>query len=518
MPLSIIQKSNLPLIAIIGRVNVGKSTLFNKMIEKRKALVSEIPGTTRDLNFGIAEWQGKKFEIVDTGGMFEIKISRGCHPERSEGSRVNNKNSESITYQTEKKTRGIINQAGLILFLVDAQTEILAKDRLIAQFLKNNKKPVILVVNKIDKKHSDVSEFKKLGIGKPIGIAAASGVGVGDLMDEIIKTFPPSAENHKNISALGGKSQKQEYKNNIKVSIIGKPNVGKSSLLNKILGENRVIVSPIPHTTREPQNTFLEFENQTIELVDTAGIRKKAKISTGRHNKPTLESQGVSMSISVLKKSEIALFVLDVSENFSSQDAELTKLIIESGISVIIVANKYDLLERDLGNAKALQSYINNFFPFLSFAPIILVSAKTGRNSEKILSLILEVHAARHRQIADEELKFFTDYLMKKMPPPRQQNILSGKKRRAFITKIIQKKTDRPIFIVETVNKIKIPESYLGYLENNIRSRYKFLGTPIKIVVERVLPLKKLNCFSFSRQKKFPTPKRDVILTKVRIP
>jgi len=192
-----------------------------------------------------------------------------------------------------------------------------------------------------------------------------------------------------------------------------------------------------------------------------------------------------NLFFAALKKSEIALFVLDVSENFASQDAELARLIIESGVSVIIIANKYDLLEKTTENAKALQSYINNFFHFLSFAPVVLISADTGRNCQKILSLVLEVYNERHKQIPAGELKNLTDYLMKKMPPPKQQKIFGGKKRRAFIQKIDQKTTDRPIFIIETINKVKIPESYLRYLENNIRLRYKFLGTPIKIVVER---------------------------------
>lgn len=470
-----IKKNNFPTIAIIGRVNVGKSTLFNKLIEQRKALVSEIPGTTRDLNFGIAEWQGKKFEVIDTGGIFEVKAKK------AKTKILEAIQNDSIAYQVEKKARQIIDRADLILMVVDAYSGPTTKDRLIAQFIKQTKKPVLLVVNKTDKNKSNAHDFTKLGLGQPQAIAAISGVGLGDLLDKIVKNFKTFKKEKK----AEGVIKKNSFKNAIKISIIGKPNVGKSSLLNQILGEERVIVSPTPHTTREPQNTFLQFEDQEIELIDTAGIRKKSKVLKSRKAVPTLESQGIGMSVATLKKSDIALFVLDVSENFTAQDAELAQLIVESGVSVIFVANKYDALEKDEENIKILNSYVHNFFPFIDFAPLIATSAKSGRNCQKILSLILEVYAERIKIIPEKELKEFTDYLLKKMPPPRQTKIFGGKKRRAFITTIRQKKTDRPIFLVDTLNKIKIPETYLRYLENNIRSRYKFLGTPIKIVVER---------------------------------
>ncbi len=476
MPIKI-QKNNFPTLAIIGRVNVGKSTLFNKLIEQRKALVSEIPGTTRDLNFGIAEWQHKKFNVIDTGGIFEIKSKK------AKGKILEEIQNDSIEYQVEKKAREIIDKADLVLMMVDAHSGLTTKDRLIAQFIKQTKKSVLVVVNKTDKNKFNAHEFKKLGLGEAQSIAAISGVGIGDLLDKIIKTlkhFNILTSKHKNTIIQENKNIKP-----IKISIIGKPNVGKSSLLNQILGEEKVIVSSTPHTTREPQNTLLEFEGRPIELIDTAGIRKKSKVLKSRKAVPTLESQGINMSVAMLKKSHVALFVLDVSENFTAQDAELAQLIVDSGVSVIFVANKYDTLEKDEENIKILNSYIHNFFPFIDFAPIIATSAKSGRNCQKILSLILEVYKERIKIIPDTEVKEFMDYLMKKMPPPKQTKIFGGRKRRAFITKIYQKKTDRPIFIIDTNNKIKIPETYLRYLENNLRNRYKFTGTPIKIAIER---------------------------------
>jgi len=465
-------------VAIIGRVNVGKSTLFNKLIEQQKALISNIPGTTRDLNFGICDWQGKKFKVVDTGGIFENKNDKNfTRDSLGEGGNI-------INIQVEKKARGIIKKSNLILFLVDAKDGVLKDDRLIAQLLKKSQKPFLLVANKIDKQKSfKPEEFKKLGLGEVIGIAAVSGAGVGDLLDKIIKKlkFLPSLEEVKNKTLTTCPSVRREVSEKIYVSIIGKPNVGKSLLLNQILGEDRVIVSPIPHTTREPQDTLLEYENNIIELVDTAGIRRKTKVKA-----KSLESAGIAMSIKALKKSDLVLFVLDISEPLSSQDAQLAGLIIDSGVSIIFVANKYDLLEIDENSSKKLTIYIQKYFPFMEWAPIIFTSALSGKNTHKILKLILDIYKIRNQKINKQELNNFINNLMKKMPPPRQpRKFGSQNKTRAFISKTIQKDTNPPVFEINITNLAEIPESYLRYLENNLRKKFKFEGTPIKIVVQR---------------------------------
>jgi GTP-binding protein len=491
---------NLPLVAIIGRVNVGKSTLFNRLTEERKALVSTIPGTTRDLNFGVCQWQRKKFRVVDTGGIFEIKL-------KTQSTKHKNGEEKNIATQVETRARKIIDQADLILFVVDTIDGILNKDRLIAQLLKNSSKPVLLVANKTDNQtlFLKAQEFKKLGLGEVQPIAAVSGKGIGDLLDTILKKIKKSChsdrkptsealsveveeslrsskkENLRNPSTLLGMTNKK-YLN---VSIIGKPNVGKSSLLNKILGEDHVIVSPIPHTTREPQDTYLEYEGQPIKLIDTAGIRRKNKVHAG-----SLEAAGINMSIATLKKSDIALFVLDSAEPLTAQDAQLANLIVESGVSVILVGNKYDLFEANKDTTKELTNYFQRFFPFLTWAPIIFVSAKSGRNCQKILSLVMAVAQARSQKIPAKELSEFFDYLKKKMPPPRQQKKPgSEKKARAQIKKLIQKDFHPPVFAILVANEINVPEPYLRYLENNLRDRFKFLGTPLKIVVEREVKL-----------------------------
>jgi GTPase len=468
---------NLPLIAIIGRVNVGKSTLFNRLTEQRKALVSTVPGTTRDLNFGVCAWQGKKFQVVDTGGIFETKINKKPTTKEKQQKK------ENLPYQIETRARKIIGAADLILFLVDARDGILSKDRLIAQLVKQTGKPILLVVNKTDNQElfQKASEFEKLGLGEPIAIAAVSGKGVGDMVDRVIKIM----KKKKNKKELAGYNLGEAKANQLHVSIIGKPNVGKSSLLNKILGEDRVIVSPLPHTTREPQDTFLEFVGQPIRLIDTAGIRKKSKVHAG-----SLEAAGINMSIGTLKRSDIALFVLDSSENLASQDAQLANLLIESGVSVIFVANKYDQFETDKDTTKELTNYIHRVFPFLTYAPIIFTYALSGHNCHKILPLVMEVKHAREQKIPAKELSEFFDYLKKKMPPPRQQKKAgSPKKARAHIKKLIQKDVNPPVFAILVGNEINVPEHYLRYLENSIRNRFKYIGTPLKIVVERDVKL-----------------------------
>ncbi|MDD5290207.1 MAG: ribosome biogenesis GTPase Der [Patescibacteria group bacterium] len=475
---------NLPLVAIIGRVNVGKSTLFNRLTEQRKALVSTVPGTTRDLNFGVCSWQKKKFRVVDTGGIFETKINKKLTTANKQLKK------EDLSYQIESRARKIIDQADLLLFVVDARDGILSKDRLIAQLIKKIKKPCLLVANKTDNQElfSKAQEFRQLGIGEVHQIAAVSGKGVGDMADRVLKLLTPFRGGRKQTLPKGSKNSTTLPKGSLKslnVSIIGKPNVGKSSLLNKILGEDRVIVSPIPHTTREPQDTFLEFEGQPIKLIDTAGIRRKSKVYA-----ESLEAAGINMSIGTLKRSDIALFVLDTSENLASQDAQLANLIIESGVSVIIVANKYDQFKADKDTTKELTNYIHRVFPFMTWAPIIFTSAKSGHNCQKILSLVMAVKRAREQKIPAKELSGFFDYLKKKMPPPRQpKKAGSYKKARALIKKFIQKDVNPPVFAIIVGNEINVPEPYLRYLENSIRNRFKFIGTPLKIVVERTVKL-----------------------------
>lgn len=453
------KKDNPPLVAIVGRVNVGKSTLFNRLIEQRKALVSTLPGTTRDLNYGLCEWDKRNFIAIDTGGLMEQKL--------------NTQNiMDEIARQVESKAREIFKKCDAIIFLVDARDGLLAPDRQIAQLVRQSKKPFVLAANKTDaeKAKQKTAEFEKLGLGTAINIAAATGSGVGDLLDRVLKILPKKSGTKKIIP-----------EKEIKVAIVGQPNTGKSSLLNQLMGEERVIVSALPHTTREPQDTQLEFEGHKIRLIDTAGIRRKSKVPP-----KSLERIGISMSVDTLKKSDIVLLMLDLSRNLTSQDIELARLLLNSSVSIILLANKYDLLEKDATTVKKLTAYFDKNFPFIDWAPVLYISAQNGRNCQKILPLILEVTEERKKVVGKKELNELLQRLFKKMPPPLQPKKRGGQiKSRAYISKIIQKDSNPPVFGIKVTNPIKIPEQYLNFLERHLREYYKFLGTPIKLVVER---------------------------------
>jgi len=435
----------LPTVAIVGRANVGKSTLFNCLIEKRKALVSKIPGTTRDRNYGICSWRGKIFNLIDTGGLVRIELTK---------KHKRNLIEEKIIEQVKIALR----EADLILFVVDGQTTIFPQDKEIASLLRKEKKPVILVVNKMDnprlRKMIDPN-ILRLGFKSPILVSALNGSGTGDLLDNIVKLL-------KIPEVIIPEEEKW-----IKISIIGKPNVGKSSLLNSILGEEKVIVSEIPHTTREPQDTLIMFKDQPILLVDTAGIRRKAKI------KNFVEKDGVRLSLNSLRESDIVLLVIEIDQPIAKQDKRLTKLAIDLQKSIIFIANKWDLipLPRD---EKKYRDYILSFFSSLEFVPIIFTSAKTGFNVEKILPLVLKIDRERKKEIAQDKL----DRLLKKIEFP-----LPRKKKFAKIYSLTQTSINPPNFVLTVNKKELLPSAFVDIVKKTLRKEFIFLGTPINVGV-----------------------------------
>ena len=475
---------NLPSVVIFGRTNVGKSTLFNRLTEKNQALVSKIEGTTRDSNLGAVDWRGKSFELIDTGGIMNIKYLTGKKTETGD-----------IEEKVQIQAREMLKRADLILFMVDAVAGIMPQDRQMAMFLKKNipakKSPqppftkggnnIILVVNKVDsqKLRKEIAEFHKLALGEPILISAATGSGTGDLLDIIVEKLRKIADprglraRRPRGSAIGGQQS-------IDVCIFGQPNVGKSCLLNSILGEERVIVSPAPHTTREPQDTIMEYKNQTVKLIDTAGISKKGKQAAygKKEKKYALEKMGIAKSLGSLNKVDIVLMMIDISKPITRQDLKIIEEIVERKKSIIIIANKWDLVEER--NTKEYTEYLRDKLPFISWAPIQFTSALTGEKVKKIMDLILEISEQRKKEITDSQANSFLMRIVKRHRPAKGKGL-----KHPHIHKFKQARSDPPVFELRIGAKDDLHFSYVRFIENRLREKFGFLGTPITIYVDK---------------------------------
>jgi len=452
--------SKLPSVVIFGRTNVGKSTLFNCLIEKQQALVSKIEGTTRDSNIGQVSWRSKTFTLVDTGGIIDLKYLTGQLRLRSEASKK--LKTDDIEAKVQQQARDYLKRADLILFLVDNKTGLLPQDKQMALLLKkilpatNN---IFLIANKVDsiKQQPKTAEFHQLALGDPIPVSAANGSGTGDLLDIVAKKIKAT-------------SYKLQATSSIKVCIIGKPNVGKSSLLNAILGYQRIIVSSTPHTTREPQDTDIVYKEHFIKLIDTAGISKKGTKTKG------LEKYGIAKSLVALRKSDLALIILDISENITHQDAKLIEEIISRKKSLILIANKWDLVQER--NTKQYTNYIYSKLPFVLFAPIQFTSALTGEKVKKVLDLILKISEQRQLQLSDSQLSHFLNRIVKLHRPTKGKGT---KHPRIYSLKQIS--ANPPKFEIRIGIKDSLHFSYLRFIENRLREKYGFLGTPITMKI-----------------------------------
>jgi GTPase len=457
----------LPLIAIFGRTNVGKSTLFNRLTETKKALVSDIEGTTRDSNLEALEWRGKRFRLVDTGGILDIEMLTK--------SRKKLKADNTIEQEVQKQARDYLQQADLILFLCDVKAGLLAHDRDLAHFIQKNYPPekLIFAVNKTDgpKDRAEVMDFIKLGLGEALPVSAATGSGTGDLLDVIVERLGHKQNVLPEKIIDNGQAP-------LRASIIGKPNVGKSSLLNSILGEKRVIVSPIAHTTREPQDTELIYKNQRITLIDTAGISRTASRTNKPDNKVRLEKLGIEKTLRNMNKVDIVLLVVDINEPLTHQDSKIVEEIFKRRKSLAIIANKWDLVkERD---TKAYTESIYGSLPFATWAPIQFISAMTGEKTGKILDLILTMAEERARKITDKELQRFLKTIIKIHPPAKGKGF-----KHPYIYTIQQTDINPPSFEVKVRTKDDLHFSYLRFIENQLRKKYGFTGTPISMYVKK---------------------------------
>lgn len=454
-------KQKLPLVVICGRTNVGKSTLFNCLTEKKQALVSNIAGTTRDSNLGTVEWAGDIFNLIDTAGLVDFPNNKN--------KKILNKDVDS---QAQKQARSYLNQANLILFLVDAKVGLLPEDKELAKELKNNnnyRQKTLVVANKVDsfKLASETAQFHRLGLGEPLITSAANGLGTGDLLDIIITRIAKNKK--KEISHEdAGDNQEQE----INACIIGQPNVGKSSLLNSILGYERVIVSPIPHTTREPQNTEIIYQGKKITLVDTAGITRRNNSIIG------LEKYGIIKSLKSLEKTDVALLVMDISQPLTHQDAKLVQEIFERGKSLIFIANKWDKVENR--DTKKWTAVLYDKLPFATWAPIQFISAKTGEKVNKILDLIVTITTQRRLKLSDSQCDKFMKAVVKIHKPAKGKGTKAPR-----IYEFRQIKNNPPSFTLRIGPNDDLHFSYVRFMENRLRERHGFIGTPLHIKVTK---------------------------------
>ncbi len=437
-------KKGLPKVVLVGRINAGKSTLFNTLTETGKAIVSSIPGTTRDINTAVIEWGGKPFTIIDTGGLDAGKLG-------------------DIEKHVQRKAYQAIQDADIAILVLDGRIEITSEDKKISLELKKRKiKHLILAINKIDSaqiKKKVPTDIYKLGIPDPVFLSAVTGSGTGDLLDIISKKLP--SFKHK------------EKKDITRISIIGKTNVGKSSILNTLLGEERVIVTPFPHTTREPQDINIVYHGKNITLVDTAGLRKRRKISN------VIEKGSVQKTLQTIKQSDVSLFVVDASEAISNQDQTIAELIIEQGKGIVFVVNKWDLIdEKDTDTMKEFTKYYQRYFAWLSWVPIVFTSAVTKQRVQKLLKIALDCQVERTREIPPEKLKLLMDDTGQKKAKPHK-----GKKS-ATLKSLTQTGIAPPKFSLAVRHPDRLNSAYLNVLEKKLRERFGFRGTPIKIIIK----------------------------------
>ena len=437
-----------PLVAIVGRPNVGKSALFNRLVGRPIAIVEDIPGTTRDRLYADGEWSGTTFTLVDTGGLQLTWL-----PDEV----INSATPEHLIEQVRQQARLAIDEADLVVFMVDAEAGLTPIDQEVADLLRQTDKPVILVANKADNEARRLAalEFYSLGLGDPYAISALHGTGTGDLLDAIVSALP--------------KQQPEPEPGSIKVAIVGRPNVGKSSLLNALLGEERAIVSEIPGTTRDAIDTVMEWKGQRIVLIDTAGIRRRGRIERG------IEKYSVIRSLKAISRADVALLLLDATDMVTAQDAHIAGYILEENKSVIVIVNKWDLIEKDTQTMVEFTERIRSELKFLDYVPVAFISAKTRKRVNTVLPTTLKVREQRFQRIGTSELNQIVQDAVSKHAPPSK----AGKRLKFLYA--TQVSVDPPTFVF-FVNDLRLVHfSYERYLENQLRERYEFLGTPLKL-------------------------------------
>ncbi len=448
-----------PVVALVGRPNVGKSTFFNRLVGEPLAIVDDTPGTTRDRLFGEALWNGIAFDVIDTGGIDPTSRS-GLEP-LSVGS-------SDFINEIRLQAQIAIQEADAILFLTEAISGVTPADREVAQILRRSQKivdgvarpPVFLVVNKADSANlrQEVPEFYELGMGEPYAISSLHGTGTGDLLDDLVKSFQSPDETAEDDS--------------VKIALVGKPNVGKSSLLNRLAGEERAIVSPIPGTTRDAIDTVMEYDGVKITLIDTAGIRKRGKVEPG------VEKYSVLRTMRALERCEVALLMIDATSGITAQDTHIAGYILENWKSTIVLVNKWDAVEKDSYTMNSYTEKIRRELNFMPYVPILFISAKTGQRVEQVLPEALRVQEERLARLS-------TGQINRILQEAQEKHAATSRTGRALhIYYGTQVRSDPPTFLL-FVNDPKLGHfTYMRYLENRIRQEYPFTGTPIRLVMK----------------------------------
>ena len=430
-----------PIVAIVGRPNVGKSTLFNRIAGERISIVEDTPGVTRDRIYADAEWLDHHFTLIDTGGL---------EPDSD----------DMMLKHMYSQAEIAISSADVILFVVDVRTGMTDMDMQVANILRKADKPVVLAVNKVDdlaKYGMQVYEFYSLGLGDPFGVSGGQMIGLGDLLDEVVKHFPADKDDSAEDDAL-------------KVAIIGKPNVGKSSLVNRILGENRVIVSDVAGTTRDAIDSEYELNGQKYVFIDTAGMRRKAKI------KESIEKYSIIRAVAAVERADVCILMINAVEGITEQDTKVAGIAHEAGKAVIIAVNKWDLIEKDNHTMNKFLKDIDTEFKYLSYAPRIFISAATGQRVTKLFELITMVSENNSRRIATGMLNDVLIEAMAMNQPPAEK----GKQLRIYY--MTQVSVKPPTFVLFVNDTELLHFSYKRYLENQLRDAFGFVGTPIHFI------------------------------------
>lgn len=436
-----------PIVAIIGRPNVGKSTLFNRLAGQRISIVKDTPGVTRDRIYADAEWLDHTFTIIDTGG-------------------IEPKTDDLILKNMRDQAVIAMEMADVIIFMVDAKTGLVDSDREVAAMLRKSRKPVVLAVNKLDNMRdlSPVYEFYELGLSDPLPISSELGLGLGDLLDSVVSHFPE-------------KTEEEQEEEGLKVAVIGKPNTGKSSLVNRLLGEQRVIVSDIAGTTRDSVDTRLERNGRTYTLIDTAGIRRQSRVSE------ELERYSVIRAISSVERCDIAVIMIDAVTGVTEQDAKIAGIAHENGKGAVIAVNKWDAVEKQTGTMNEYISKIDSVLSFMPYAGKLFISAKTGQRVDKLFDVIDKTAENQERRIPTGQLNDILYHATAVTQPPSDK----GKVLRVYY--MTQVSVKPPTFVLFVNHAPLMHYSYVRYLENCIRSAFDFSGTPIRMITrERSAP------------------------------